>query len=333
MKRKGDRYRFIKWILRDVAAAVLLLAVCGYFEYEAVYTFQRVPQTVTAAERTELSQQTETGLPDAMTGIRRFARDNQDAMITQIQSFLNDTGDVSIDVYRIDQERADGKQAMYMSDVYVKDVRYLKTALAQDTYGKNVRETPLSMITRENGILGISGDNYGEKPSGVTVRNGVWYHDEIKRREICVLYMDGSMEVIPPDRYDGETVRSRGVWQAWTFGPGLLDAEGNPLTDFSAVDSYLQEIHPRAAIGYIEPGHYLFFVADGRQEGYAEGLGLTDLAQIMSDFGCKAAYNLDGGKTAAMMMPEGILNQPCEGVGEGGGREQSDIIYIGRTVE
>lgn len=333
MKRKWDNHSFLGWILRDIGIAVLLLAVCCYFEYEAAYTYQKVPQTVTAAEWTDLSQETETGLPDAMSGIRRFARDNPDAAITQIQSLTDDTGDVCMDVYRIDQERTDGKQVMYVSDVYVKDVRYLQTALARDSYGENLRETPLSMITRKNGILGISGDNYGEKPSGVTVRNGVWYHDEIKRREICVLYLDGTMEVIPPDRYDAEAVKSKGVWQSWTFGPGLLDPEGKPLADFGTVDSYLQKVHPRTAIGYVERGHYLFLVADGRQEGYAEGLGLQDLAQVMSDLGCRVAYNLDGGKTATMMTPDGILNQPCDGSGADGGREQSDIIYIGRTVE
>ena len=333
MKRKWGRRQFIRWILCDITAAVFLLVACGYFEYEAAYTYQKVPQTVMAAEQTALCEESETNLPDAMKGIRRFARDNPDAVIEQIQSETDDAGNVSLDVYRIGQERADGKQIMYAADVYVQDVRYLQTVLAQDSYGKNVREPPLSMIARKRGILGISGDNYGEKPSGVTVRNGVWYHDEIKRREICVLYMDGTMEVISPDQYDGEALRAKGVWQVWTFGPGLLDADGNPLTDFSTVDSYLQEVHPRAAIGYVEPGHYLFFVADGRQEGYAEGLGLRDLAQVMSDFGCRAAYNLDGGKTATMMTSDGILNQPCEGAGKGGGREQSDIIYIGRMVE
>lgn len=44
----------------------------------------------------------------------------------------------------------------------------------------------------------------------------------------------------------------------------------------------------------------------------------------MEDLGCRVAYNLDGGKTAAMTFGDSLANQPAQG-----GRTTSDIIYIG----
>jgi len=44
----------------------------------------------------------------------------------------------------------------------------------------------------------------------------------------------------------------------------------------------------------------------------------------MSDEGCMSAFNLDGGKSAMMYFNKSIVNAP-----DGGGRDLSDIIYIG----
>ncbi len=45
----------------------------------------------------------------------------------------------------------------------------------------------------------------------------------------------------------------------------------------------------------IAPYHYVIVVADGREEGYSEGLTLEELSQLMYDLNCIDAYNLDGG--------------------------------------
>lgn len=44
----------------------------------------------------------------------------------------------------------------------------------------------------------------------------------------------------------------------------------------------------------------------------------------MSSLGCNVAYNLDGGKSSAMVYEGEYVNQPADG-----GRTISDIIYIG----
>lgn len=109
----------------------------------------------------------------------------------------------------------------------------------------------------------------------------------------------------------------RGVWQAWNFGPALLD-NGEAITVF---DSAIKGKNPRNSIGYYEPGHYCFITVDGRQNGYSVGMTLAELSAVYASLGCKCAYNLDGGATAEMIFQGELVNKPYKG-----GRQSSDII-------
>ena len=111
-------------------------------------------------------------------------------------------------------------------------------------------------------------------------------------------------------------------YQVWSFGPKLLE-NGEWIT---LDDHPLTRRNPRCAIGYYEPGHYVFVVVDGRQKGYSVGLTMTQLSKLMYNLGCKEAYNLDGGDTAVMIFDDEIVSQPSNG-----GRRISDIIYVGGT--
>lgn len=215
------------------------------------------------------------------------------------------------------------KITYYISDIYVTNVKYLKSAFATGEYGKNLREATLKTAEDNNALMAINGDFYGNSDIGVVIRNGILYRSDVYDADICVLFTDGTMKTYTPEAFDAEEVISQGAWQAWIFGPQLLDGKGNILSTFNST-VYLSKEHPRTAIGYVEPGHYVFVVVDGRDIGYSKGVTLSELGQIMVDAGCVTAYNLDGGKSSAMVYGEGYVNQPAEG-----GRTVSDIIYIG----
>ncbi|MDL2220858.1 phosphodiester glycosidase family protein, partial [Eubacteriales bacterium OttesenSCG-928-N14] len=102
--------------------------------------------------------------------------------------------------------------------------------------------------------------------------------------------------------------------------PSLLDAEGKPLE--SIKNHNIHRNNPRSAIGYVEPGHYVMVVVDGRQTA-SEGMTLTALAELFSQKGCKVAYNLDGGQTAEMAWQGELISVPYEG-----GRAVGDIVMI-----
>ncbi len=88
--------------------------------------------------------------------------------------------------------------------------------------------------------------------------------------------------------------------------------------------------NPRTAIGVIDELHYIFLVSDGRTTQNA-GLSLLELAQVMQDYGCTVAYNLDGGGSSTMVFNGQVINNPTDGRSFGE-RNVSDIIYIGGSL-
>ena len=82
-------------------------------------------------------------------------------------------------------------------------------------------------------------------------------------------------------------------------GPYLLK-EGNIYID--TIDERLVAIagrNPRTAIGYTKDNVMIIVTVEGRKEG-SSGVTLTELSQIMKNFGCYEAINLDGGSSTVM---------------------------------
>ena len=227
-----------------------------------------------------------------------------------------------VSVYKKSVGEGDEKITYYIADVYVTDVSTIKTAFADDTFGKNIKKSVYDMAEDNNAVFAINGDYYGNSEQSIVIRNGVKYRDTPSETDVLVLFTDGVMRTYLPEEFDIDAVLEQGAWQAWNFGPALLDGEGNILDTFNTT-SYLNSKNPRSAAGYVEPGHYIFATVDGRDKGYSSGATLSELAAIMANEGCKYAYNLDGGKSAMMYYNGEIINEP-----DGGGRDISDIIYI-----
>ena len=68
--------------------------------------------------------------------------------------------------------------------------------------------------------------------------------------------------------------------------------------------------NPRTAIGYTEDNTLIMLTADGR-EGASVGLTLFELANLMKEFGCKNAMNLDGGGSTVMYINGEVVNKPA----------------------
>ncbi len=212
-----------------------------------------------------------------------------------------------------------GDVTYYVADFYLRDLQYLRTAFARQYYGHGISDEVLDMAIENNAILAITGDYYGIRDHGVVIRNGRLYRENVYE-DVLVIGNDGSMETFTGDEFDIEMIKVNGAWQAWSFGPMLLD-NGQPMTTFN---SRVNPGNPRAAIGCFEPGHYCFVLVDGRQPGYSSGMTLTELSGLFYDLGCKTAYNLDGGQSAVMVFLDAWVNRPYRD-----GRKVSDIIYIG----
>lgn len=215
----------------------------------------------------------------------------------------------------------DGAVSYLLADISLKNPLDLQTAFAQDTYGRGLVDSVENMSIQHEAVLSTNGDYYGSSDAGVVVRNGIIYRASYTTSNILCLYANGSVQVKAYEAFDVTREAQAGIWQAWTFGPSLLDEDGQAITSF-AEGRHLNGRNPRTVFGYYEPGHYALLVVDGR--GDSEGLSLTGLSELCQQLGFTIAYNLDGGKSSVMTFAGAIVNQPASG-----GRALSDIIFIG----
>lgn len=146
---------------------------------------------------------------------------------------------------------------------------------------------------------------------------------------MLIVDSDGNMRLVRdrkanPYKALAEQLQSEQVWQAFEFGPALVE-NGQALSfpdAFDVISTRPSRKEPRTAIGMIEPLHYVIIVVDGRQPGYSDGISLQDLQLLFQDYGAQVAFNLDGGGSAEMWFMGEIISNPS------GGQERriSDII-------
>lgn len=244
----------------------------------------------------------------------------QTAVITE-DSYSN--GSISI---QITQYRVDGTD-VYVADITLTDISALKTAFANDTYGKNITETTSDIAEDNNAVLAVNGDYYSAR-SGYVIRNGVLYRSTSAGddQEDLVIYADGSFEIITEGTVTAQTLLDNGAWQVLSFGPGLLENGEISVSESEEVDK-AQTSNPRTAIGIIDSLHYVFVVADGRTS-QSTGLSLYALAEFMQTLNVQTAYNLDGGGSSAMVFNGAVVNNPTTNGKVINEREVSDIVYI-----
>ena len=215
---------------------------------------------------------------------------------------------------------------IHVADVQLSSAEYLKTAFAEDTYGKNVTEATSEIAEAHDAILAINGDYYGVQEKGYVIRNGIVYRDKAGASDVLCIYADGSMKIVDPSTVTAQELADQGVWQAFSFGPGLVE-NGEISVSLDSEVGRAKVSNPRTAIGVIDDLHYVFVVSDGRTDD-SEGLSLYELASFMDQLGVQTAYNLDGGGSSTMVFRNQIINNPTGGFGDRE-REVSDIVYIG----
>lgn len=220
----------------------------------------------------------------------------------------------------------------YIVDIYLANIECLKTGFANDTYGKGYIDTVENIAKQFNALLAVNGDYYSYTDDGLVIRNGKIYRTLNTKRDVCIIYYDGKMKTFKADELDIDKEIENGAYQAWSFGPALLD-NGKSKDEFSKASDSILKLHPRTSIGYYEPGHYCFIIVDGRGNNSA-GIAMKDLSKIYENLGCNYAYNLDGGWSTALVYDNKIINIPRvqgegeEGKSKNGERKVSDIIYI-----
>lgn len=217
---------------------------------------------------------------------------------------------------------------IYVVDVYTSDPSQLLTALANDSYGKNITAATSQIAEAHGATVAINGDFYGARNAGYVIRNGVLYRGTAASsdQEDLVIYSDGTMAVVSEGTVSAQQLLDDGAWQVFSFGPGLV-VDGSVSVDANDEVGRAMASNPRTAIGQVSAGHYVLVVADGRTSESA-GLSLQELATFMKEeLGVTCAYNLDGGGSSTLWYQGSVVNNPTSGHGVKE-RSVSDIVYI-----
>lgn len=238
------------------------------------------------------------------------------------KSYEDDNITITLKEYR------ENDTTIYVADVVVSDIAYLKTAFANGKYGKNITAKTSSTAKNVNAILAINGDYYGVQESGYVLRNGVIYRQTVaKNRQDLVIYKDGSFEIINETDISATELLENGAYNILSFGPGLVENGEISVNENTEVAKAMAD-NPRTAIGIINDLHYVFVVSDGRTNE-SEGLSLYELANFMKNLGVKTGYNLDGGGSSSMYFNGNLINKPTTNGNKISERGVSDIVYIG----
>ncbi|MBE5802922.1 MAG: hypothetical protein E7316_00240 [Clostridiales bacterium] len=176
------------------------------------------------------------------------------------------------------------------------------------------------------------------RKTGVVIRDGrILYDDRYDADEISdslfpnldtlAFYPDGSLSVHHSYELTAQDYIDRGAYDVFSFGPYLI--KDGKLSERAYDTSNTR--NPRAAIGMVEPGHYVAIMCEGRLQR-SSGVTMSYLAKLMRSKNCQVAFNIDGGQTAVVVFMGKQLNKI--GAYDGGktnSRPTSEVVGIGHS--
>lgn len=113
-------------------------------------------------------------------------------------------------------------------------------------------------------------------------------------RPALVVWKDGRTEILIPSEEDVSEI------QEAVSGFQIVLEEGRTTGSDT-------KLAPRTGYGLCSEGRYLFWlIADGRQEGFSEGLARQEVGEWLRFFGAESGINMDGGgsSTLAIVSPD-----------------------------
>lgn len=340
MKRKV--FRFLLNLLTDVLAAAVLLCVFAFVHHVLPWLRSRaetelpraavetpapaaaspssLPEEIPEAEQTITAPLREKPEQVLTAWQERFAERFSEEIVRTDSSYTSPNLSITIETKTFGE--GNRQTVYYVADVYVASVECLCTYLAKDTFSLSATQDVLEMDAASGAEIAISGDFYSYN-AALMVRNGEIYRAGDNGCDVCVLWKDGRMDTFEAGEYDTETLLREDVWQIWNFGPELLEEDGSAKERFRSSE-VVQYPNPRSSLGFYEPGHYCFVVADGRIDGWSAGLTMRELAQVYEELGCACAYNLDGGGSAVMTFGGERFSRQSNGAD----RKLADIVLV-----
>lgn len=321
--KKSRRFHLLDCILiLSLSVFVLLDNFVIVREYQDVSLTSQISEEETQVSGPEIVYAAESTDEDSSSSETYEEAPSHDPVITD-SSYEDENISISIEEYRYQDT------TIYVADVQLSSAEYLRSALANGSYGRNVTAKTSEIADSVNAILAINGDYYGARNSGYVIRNGVLLRDTSasSSKEDLAIMSDGSFRIVTEGSVSASELLEEGALQVYSFGPALIE-DGEITVGVSEEVGQAMASNPRTAICEISPLHYLLAVSDGRSDESA-GLTLYELADFLRDLGAETAYNLDGGGSSTMVFNGELVNNPTTSGRSVKERSVSDIVYIG----
>ncbi len=315
-----------KGILSAVAFILALTAFSAYLLLDTFVIARDGDAIVSMGELTFPTRETSGNEPSGTSGEATLPQDWEENFTDEAVWTDDSYTDKNISVKITEYRRHD--TTIYVADVRLSSVEYLKTALAKGKYGSNIKQKTSEMAKNNDAIIAINGDYYGARRAGFVIRQGVLYRESAAdEREALSIFVDGSFSVVDEESSSARELLAAGAYNALSFGPSLIVDGKVTVGERDEVDQSMAN-NPRTAIAYVEPLHYLLVVSDGRTKE-SKGLKLYQMADFLRELGATVAYNLDGGGSSTMYFGGKVINNPTTNGKKISEREVSDIVYVG----
>ena len=152
---------------------------------------------------------------------------------------------------------------------------------------------PEEQARNNHAVLAFTGDYIGftSNRKGVMIRNGITYYDRTETTTLAIL-PDGTLAFYRNRETDAAALQALGVRDSFSFGPLLVQDKQRAY-----VSQGKDEITMRVAFGYTDPYHYLAAITlrDRKVQ-----MSFPMIADVCVRYGCRVAYNLDGGHSTSL---------------------------------
>lgn len=167
-------------------------------------------------------------------------------------------------------------------------------------------------VEKSGAVAGINGGKYedvsgmgiGGWPEGLVIANG-----ELRMGDpggTYGVYGFTNDNVLVVGNMTAQQALSMGVRDAVTFGPALI--VNGKSAGYQGIGSGL---NPRTAIGQRADGAVLLLVIEGRKTS-SLGAAMSDLIEVMQEYGAVNAANLDGGMSSSMIYNGEMVVSNCQ---------------------
>lgn len=215
----------------------------------------------------------------------------------------------------------------YLADIYLAPGSTMYTVSYNEENPGRTNGLPQDMAQKHNVVYAQNGDFYsyrvshGNYPGNIVRDAKVLYNKSYSKMLYRVpnlatigFFPSGKAEVNEAWEMSAKEYVERGATTVLAFGPLLMrDWETMDLSE-----NAFSHKEPRSCFGIVETNHFVGLLVEGRKK-HSDGATLAECAQILADFGCRDAINLDGGNTAAMLfMGESVQ------LSNNGGQDEND---------